>query len=132
MLSFHNEVQVLQVEEYDGEWLLRKAICRLQLFAQAEMSPERFNRCQFSPLHRRRPLVMQAYQYFTRKLLKHALKIKMSLMKCMHPFTKSQRFRVTGHDAVYAGGELPKFWRKLLLVVDGVGKQRQQVPPKRR
>jgi hypothetical protein len=100
LLKFHDEVQVLQVEEYDGEWLLRKAIGRLQLFAQAEISPDRFNRCQFSPVHRRRLLAMQAYQYFTRKLLKHALKIKMSLMKCMHPFTKSQRIRVTGHDAV--------------------------------
>jgi hypothetical protein len=93
-------VQVLQVADNDGEWLLRKTIGRLQLFAQAEMSAERFNRCQFSPVHRRRPLAMQAYQYFTRKLLKRALKIKMSFMKCIHPFTKSQRFRVTLHDAV--------------------------------
>jgi hypothetical protein len=47
-----------------------------------------FNRCQYSPVHRRRPLAMQAYQYDTRKLLKHALKIKMSLMECIHVFTK--------------------------------------------
>lgn len=83
-------------------------------------------------MHSRRPLAMQAYQYYTRKLLKRALKIKTRLMKCIHAFTKSPRIRVTGHDAVYAGGELPKFCGKLLLVVDGVGKQRQQVPPKRR
>jgi hypothetical protein len=94
LLWFRDEVQVLQVEEYGGEWLLRKAIGRLQLFEQAEMSPERFNRCQFSPVHRRRLLVMQAYQYFTRKLLKHALKIKMNLMKCIHPFTKSQELEL--------------------------------------
>jgi primosomal protein N'' len=61
---------------------------------------EMFNRCQYSPIHRRRPLAMQAYQYYTRNLLKHVLKIKMRLMKCVHTFTKSQRIRGTGHDAV--------------------------------
>jgi len=55
---------------------------------EQKCQPEMFNRCQYSPVHRRRPLAMQAYRYYTRKLLKHALKIKMRLKKCIHDFTK--------------------------------------------